>query len=60
MAELHAPRRIGFAKGIERKLDALEADPAALRDFVAALRVPARDFDWKRFVAILEAAGDDE
>ncbi|WP_061938741.1 ATP-binding protein [Aureimonas sp. AU22] len=57
MAELKRLGRIGFAKGVERKLDALDADPQ-LAGFVAALRAPARDFDWKRFVAILEASDD--
>ncbi|WP_416357250.1 ATP-binding protein [Aureimonas phyllosphaerae] len=55
--ELRRLGRIGFAKGIERKLAALEEDPAH-REVVARLRRPARDFDWARFAAILDEAGD--
>ncbi|WP_182086515.1 ATP-binding protein [Aureimonas sp. ME7] len=58
IAELARLGRIGFASGVERKLEALGADPA-LRDFAAALRVRAEAFDWKGFGRLLESEGDD-
>ncbi|KQT69979.1 MULTISPECIES: ATP-binding protein [unclassified Aureimonas] len=54
LAELLRLGRIGYVRGIEVKLAALEAD-AALAPFVEAMRVHVRGFDLKRYVAELEA-----
>jgi len=49
--------RIGYVRGIEGKLDQLDADPA-YRDFVAEVRTHLRSFDFRRFTATLEAVRD--
>ncbi|WP_062211516.1 ATP-binding protein [Aureimonas sp. AU12] len=56
VAELLQLGRIGYVRGIEQKLAALEADPI-IRPFAEDLRVHVRNFDLKRFVAVLEAIG---
>jgi signal transduction histidine kinase len=50
--------RIGYVRGIEGKLDQLDAD-ARNRDFVAELRTHLRNFDFRRYTALLEAVSGD-
>ncbi len=50
--------RIGYVRGIEAKLDQLDAD-VENRVFVAAIRTHLRNFDFDRYHSVLEAIGDD-
>lgn len=50
--------RIGYVRGIEGKLDQLDAD-ARNRDLVSELRTHLRNFDFRRYTALLEAIGKD-
>jgi CheY-like chemotaxis protein len=47
--------RIGYVRGIEGKLDQLEAEPGN-REFVAEVRTHLRSFDFRRYTALIEAA----
>ena len=47
--------RIGYMRGIEDKLTAIDANSAAHRDFVTYMRVFTDGFDLKRYMAVLEA-----
>jgi signal transduction histidine kinase/DNA-binding NarL/FixJ family response regulator/purine-cytosine permease-like protein len=57
VAELLDLGRIGYVRGIEAKLDALSLEPAN-EAFVEELRALIRNFEMKRFMAVLEAASD--
>ncbi|KQT47632.1 ATPase [Aureimonas sp. Leaf454] len=57
LAELLRLGRIGYIRGIEVKLAALEADPG-FAPFAEAMRVHVRGFDLKRYIAELEALAD--
>jgi signal transduction histidine kinase/DNA-binding NarL/FixJ family response regulator len=53
--DLHQLGKIGYVRGIEAKLDELEAaDPAHLT-FVSDMRALVRNFELKRYMATLEA-----
>ncbi|MFD2236990.1 hybrid sensor histidine kinase/response regulator [Aureimonas populi] len=58
LAELLRLGRIGYVRGIERKLAELDADPV-LEPFTARLRMHLRDFDMERYAAAIEAALDE-
>jgi signal transduction histidine kinase/CheY-like chemotaxis protein len=47
--------RIGYMRGIEDKLTAIDANSAVHRDFVTYMRVFIDGFDLKRYMAVLEA-----
>jgi hypothetical protein len=53
LEELLRLGRIGYVRGIEGKLDQLDADPR-FRDFVGELRGHLRNFDFRRYTAFLE------
>ena len=55
MSELIRLGRIGYMRGIEDKLTAIDANSAAHRDFVTYMRVFTDGFDLKRYMAVLEA-----
>ena len=46
--------QIGYVRGIQQKLDAIESSSAVHRDFVSYIRVLSDGFDLKRYVAVLE------
>jgi signal transduction histidine kinase/ActR/RegA family two-component response regulator len=56
VAELLHLGRIGYVRGIEAKLDQLDAD-ADNRAFVAAMRGHLRNFDFDGYTSALEAIG---
>ncbi|WP_062235579.1 hybrid sensor histidine kinase/response regulator [Aureimonas sp. N4] len=58
IAELLRFCRIGYARGIEQKLAALDDDPQ-YRPFSQAMRVHLNGFDLKRLAEALETARDD-
>ena len=47
--------QIGYVRGIQNKLNAIEGDSAAHRDFVTYIRDLSDGFDLKRYVAVLES-----
>ncbi|KQT85215.1 ATP-binding protein [Aurantimonas sp. Leaf443] len=53
LAELKRLGRIGYMRGLDVKLAALDADPA-LAPFLAALREPLSRFDLKAYAQVLE------
>ena len=57
VAELLRLGGIGYVRGIEGKLDQLDADTRN-REFVAELRRHVRAFDFRRYTATLEEIGD--
>jgi signal transduction histidine kinase len=59
VAELLRLGRIGYVRGIEKKLAELDADPDN-RPFVAAIRGHLGRFDFRRLTATLESIGTDE
>ncbi|MEJ8573956.1 hybrid sensor histidine kinase/response regulator [Microbaculum marinum] len=59
VAELHRLGSIGYVRGIEAKLEALESVDAN-RPFVAEMRRLVRNFDFRRYMAVLEAIGHDD
>jgi signal transduction histidine kinase/CheY-like chemotaxis protein len=59
IAELLRLGRIGYVRGIERKLAELDADPDN-RPFVATMRGHLGRFDFRRLTATLENIGPDE
>jgi len=59
VAELLRLGGIGYVRGIEAKLDELESEETN-RPFVEELRRLVRNFDFKRYNAILEAIAHDE
>ena len=59
VAELHRLGSIGYVRGIESKLDDLETDESN-RPFVVEMRRLVRNFDFKRYMAVLEAIGHDD
>jgi hypothetical protein len=46
--------QIGYIRGIQSKLDAIESSSAVHRDFVSYIRVLSDGFDLKRYMAVLE------
>ncbi len=58
LAELLHLGRIGYVRGIEAKLAALEAEPQA-KAFVEEMRTHVRNFDLRRYLSVLEAMTDD-
>ncbi len=58
IAELKRLGRIGYVRGIESKLDQLEAHETN-RPFVDAMRRHVRAFDFRRYAAALEEVGDE-
>ena len=56
--ELLELARIGYKRGIERKLEALERNPE-LRPLTDRLRHHAGNFDMKAFIALLETSGSE-
>lgn len=47
--------QIGYMRGIQNKLDAIESASPAHSDFVSCMRVISDGFDLKRYVAVLES-----
>ncbi len=58
VAELLRLGRIGYVRGIESKLDQLDAEERN-RAFVAEMRKHVRAFDFRRYTAALEGIGDE-
>jgi signal transduction histidine kinase/CheY-like chemotaxis protein/purine-cytosine permease-like protein len=56
LRELEELGRIGYVRGIEAKLAALEAADPTQREFVAELRSLVQRFDLKRYLAVLAEA----
>ncbi|MQT11595.1 hybrid sensor histidine kinase/response regulator [Segnochrobactrum spirostomi] len=56
--ELMRLGHIGYVRGIEAKLDALAGDPANA-PFVEVLRGHIRNFDFRRYLSVLEGVADD-
>ncbi len=50
--------RIGYVRGIEAKLAALETEPQS-RAFVEEMRTHVRNFDLRRYLSVLEAMADE-
>ena len=46
--------QIGYVRGIQDKLDAIENDSSVHRDFVSYMRALSDGFDLKRYMAVLE------
>jgi CheY-like chemotaxis protein/anti-sigma regulatory factor (Ser/Thr protein kinase) len=59
VAELHRLGSIGYVRGIESKLDALDSIDSN-RAFVEEMRRLVRNFDFRRYMAVLEAIGHDD
>ncbi|MBI1204040.1 MAG: response regulator [Rhodopseudomonas sp.] len=51
--------QIGYMRGIQNKLDAIETSSSEHRDFVSYIRVLSDGFDLKRYVAVLESFRSD-
>ena len=51
--------QIGYMRGIQNKLDAIETKATDHRDFVSYIRVLSDGFDLKRYVAVLESFRSD-
>ena len=51
--------QIGYMRGIQNKLNAIESNSAVHQDFVSYMRVLSDGFDLKRYVAVLESFRSD-
>ena len=51
--------QIGYMRGIQNKLSAIESRSTAHQDFVSYMRVLSDGFDLKRYVAVLESFRSD-
>jgi signal transduction histidine kinase/DNA-binding NarL/FixJ family response regulator len=55
LEELIRLGQIGYVRGIEDKLSAIETSSSDHQNFVAYMRTFSNDFDFKRYIAVLES-----